>query len=250
MTGDYHTHTIFSHGKGTIEDNVKVAYEKGLQEIAITDHGFRHGLYGVMRKEVPVMLRQIDKLKEAYPIRILFGVEANLISRNGDIDLKKEDEEKLDILLMGFHKCVYAKSLKDRFCFFIPNFFGQIFGYSKKRIEKNTQAYLKAIEKQNIDVIVHLGYGMKVDAVKVAQYCKEHNVYLELNGKRILFSKEEMQKIIQTKVKFIINSDAHSPHRVGESPLGITYALKYQIPLSQIANLDQIPTFKNHRKKI
>ena len=39
MTFDYHTHTIFSHGKGTIADNVEAARSKGLKGIAITDHG-------------------------------------------------------------------------------------------------------------------------------------------------------------------------------------------------------------------
>ena len=32
---DWHTHTVYSHGKGTIEDNVKVAIEKNLTSIAI-----------------------------------------------------------------------------------------------------------------------------------------------------------------------------------------------------------------------
>ena len=34
MTFDYHTHTTFSHGKGSIEDNVKVAISKGLKALA------------------------------------------------------------------------------------------------------------------------------------------------------------------------------------------------------------------------
>lgn len=41
ILGDYHTHTVFSHGHGSIEDNVKAAIKMGLKEIAITDHGFR-----------------------------------------------------------------------------------------------------------------------------------------------------------------------------------------------------------------
>ncbi|MDD4211180.1 MAG: PHP domain-containing protein [Clostridia bacterium] len=243
---DYHTHTIYSHGTGKIEDNARVASEKGLKEIAITDHGFNHQLYNVMRKDIPLMRRQIEELKDKYNVKILLGVEANLISSEGDIDVEHKDEEKLDIILMGFHKRVFAKRLKDRFGFFIPNFFAKIFGYSKKRIDINTQAYLKAIEKNNIDIITHLGYGMEVDAVKIAKSCKEHNVYLELNGKRILFKECEMQKIIDTGVTFIISSDAHRPSRVGECPLGISYVLKYNIPIEQIANINKITAFKKH----
>ena len=47
MIYDHHTHTVYSHGKGTIEDNVRVASEKGLSSIAITDHGPGHLTYGI-----------------------------------------------------------------------------------------------------------------------------------------------------------------------------------------------------------
>ena len=36
---DLHTHTIYSHGKGTIEENAQAAKEKGLEGIAITGKG-------------------------------------------------------------------------------------------------------------------------------------------------------------------------------------------------------------------
>ena len=42
MYGDYHTHTTYTHGKGSIEDNVKCAIAKGLKEIAISEHSFSH----------------------------------------------------------------------------------------------------------------------------------------------------------------------------------------------------------------
>ena len=55
MLFDYHTHTTFSHGKGSIEDNVKEAVKKGLKAIAITDHGPGHMTYGIKREDVPVI---------------------------------------------------------------------------------------------------------------------------------------------------------------------------------------------------
>ena len=42
MRWDHHTHTIYSHGKGKVIDNVREALSKGLDSIAISDHGPGH----------------------------------------------------------------------------------------------------------------------------------------------------------------------------------------------------------------
>ena len=47
ILADYHTHTVYSHGKGSIEDNVKVAISKGIKKIGISDHGYKNVAYGV-----------------------------------------------------------------------------------------------------------------------------------------------------------------------------------------------------------
>ena len=62
MYGDYHTHTTYTHGKGSIEDNVKCAIAKGLKEIAISEHSFSHMAYGVKRKTIPIMRAEIEEL--------------------------------------------------------------------------------------------------------------------------------------------------------------------------------------------
>ena len=85
---DLHTHTTFSHGKGSIEDNVKVAIEKGLKAIAITDHGPGHLTYGIKREAIPIMRKQIDLLSKKYPeIKIYLGVEANIIDNGNYLDV-------------------------------------------------------------------------------------------------------------------------------------------------------------------
>ena len=50
LTGDYHTHTKFSHGKGTIYDNALMAKKIGLKEIGISDHGFSHPAFGLRKR--------------------------------------------------------------------------------------------------------------------------------------------------------------------------------------------------------
>jgi len=52
LTADYHTHTPYSHGKGTVMENAARAKELGLKQIGITDHGFSHLAFGLMRLSV------------------------------------------------------------------------------------------------------------------------------------------------------------------------------------------------------
>ena len=118
LYGDYHTHSIYSrnhHGKGTVLENASVAADKGLKQIAITDHGFNHEFFGIRRKNIPSLQEDILNAKEITGVDILLGVEANLISLDGDVDVREEDYEFLDIFLMGYHKMVHTSSMKDRF---------------------------------------------------------------------------------------------------------------------------------------
>ena len=248
LFGDYHTHTKYSakgHGKGSILENASVAFNKGLKQIAITDHGFEHKLFGVKRKDIPMIKEDILNAKEVTGVDILLGVEANLTSMNGDIDIRDEDYEFLDVLLMGFHAMGKPASFKDKFQLFYPNIFSGAFVPSKERLSRNTTAYLKALDKYPIDVITHLNYNYPVDTLAVARLAKQKGTFVELNGKRINMSERDIITMAEEGVKFIVNSDAHSPDRVGECNNGINLIFKLGIPLSQVVNIDKIPKFKN-----
>ena len=121
LFGDYHTHTQYSHGKGTILDNAKVAESKGLKEIAITDHGFGHQLYGVKRQDVENILRDIKKAEKETGVNILYGVEGNFVDRQGNIDVTADDYSKMDILLVGHHNFVRSTRFSDKFPMFYRN---------------------------------------------------------------------------------------------------------------------------------
>ena len=94
---DYHTHSVFSHGTGTIEENVIIAKQKGLKEIAITDHGFEHFAFAVKRKNLKKMREECNRLSEKYGIKVLLGIEANLLDKTGKIDIKEDDKKYLDM---------------------------------------------------------------------------------------------------------------------------------------------------------
>lgn len=250
LFGDYHTHTIYSrhnHGKGTVLDNAKVAQSKGLKEIAITDHGFGHTLYGVRRQDVDNVLHDIKKAEKETGVKILFGVEGNFVDRQGNIDVTADDYAKMDLLLVGHHNFVHANNFSDKFPMFYRNMLSGIWAPSKKLIENNTAIYLRAFEKNKIDVITHLNYGMKVDTMEIARAAKQVGTFIELNGKRILFTDDEMVQMAEEGVKFIIDSDAHTPDAVGECNRGLNLIRRLEIPLDQVVNVNKFPIFHKGR---
>jgi len=240
--GDYHTHTPYSHGKGTVLDNAMVAKNKGLKEIAITDHGFTHKTFGVKRSDIENIKIDIEKAKNATGVNILFGIEENFISLDGKIGVTEKDLEFLNIVNVGYHKLAKAETKKDFFGLFLPN---NLKWYTKRQIDKNTICVLKAIETQPINIITHLGVGMPVNVGEVARLAKQKGVFIELNGKRISFTPADMEALMKYDTDFILNSDAHTPEKVGDVRNGMSYVLKYHIPEKNIVNLNKRPDFKN-----
>lgn len=241
ILGDYHTHTTYTHGKSTIEENVRQAEKLGLKEIAITEHSYK-GFNHIRKGDIDKIANEINAIRDKYNVKILMGIEANLMSRNGDIDITDEELEKLDIVVLGYHKAS-KYSLKEWFKFGMPNMFRR--KATKKQIEINTQAYLKSMDKHRVNILAHLGYaGCTVDCVRLAEECVKRGIYIELNGKRINFTKEDIDGMIATGVKFIINSDAHKVTAVGKNHRAFNLIEKYNIPRAQIANLDKLPIFK------
>jgi len=174
ILGDYHTHTVFSHGKDEIIDNVVAAKNAGLKEVAISDHGLGHIAFGLRRKEIAEMRRQIDEAQQQNPeVKVLFGIEANLRSFDGSLDMTPEEDGYFDIVLAGFHKFIWPKNFKETFTYVIGSMWRNKFGYSQQALQKHTDAYIRAIKSGRIDVITHLNYGVKTDVKQVAQAAKD-----------------------------------------------------------------------------
>ena len=91
LTGDYHTHTPYSHGKNSVLENALAAKHAGLSEIAITDHGFNHLLYGIKRSALADMRAEVEEAKKLTGLNVLMGMESNLISLDGRTDMKMSD---------------------------------------------------------------------------------------------------------------------------------------------------------------
>jgi len=241
LLGDYHTHTPYSHGTSSIKENVAQAEILGLKEIAITEHaykGYNHMNPGDLQK----IKAEIDEINKQSSVRVLWGVEANLMSLDGDIDISDEELKDLDLVILGFHKQSKVK-ISQFFKFVLPNLIRK--KPTKAQIKRNTEAYIKAMDKHRVSILAHLGYGgCVVDYVRLAKEAKKRNIYIELNGKRINFSVEQFKAMADTGVKFVINSDAHDMLSVGKNHRAFNMLEKSGVSLEQIANIDKLPKFK------
>lgn len=243
VKGDYHTHTIYSHGEGTILENAQYAKKRGLSEIAITDHAFGHSFYAIKRKDLSQIRTDIDEAQAKTGIKIYFGVEANFTTTQGDIDISGEDLKIFDVLLVGHHRFVKS-SLKNKFAYFLPNIILGKYAPSCVK-EKNTALTIKAMEKYPIDILVHMNYQAPVDVRQIAKKAKETKTIFELNENKIkFFSPADFDILIEEKVKLIINSDAHKLDEIGKFHSVLEAIEKYKIPKRQIVNWNKVPKFK------
>lgn len=241
ITADYHTHTIYSHGTGTIKDNVEAAIKKGLKEIAICDHGPGHYMYGAKKEKLFEMRKEIDMLNEEYKdrgIKILLGVEANIIGYDGEIDVDNDVIEILDILLVGFHYGVLFNSITDFLFMNVINPVSKVIPlFRDSIIERNTNAVIKAIERYPINMVTHPGDKVRLNIKKLAEVASKKGVVLEINEKHNQLSVENLKIALGTNVNFCISSDAHKPEDVGDVGEAIERVKKANIPVNRIINL-------------
>lgn len=238
---DYHTHTLYSHGKGTIESNVEAARRKGLAEVAITDHGPGHFLYGVSPKGLLRMRDEVDRLNDKYrDIRILLGVEANIVSVDGTIDLEEDIINSLDILLIGYHFGALPAGLKNGYHIHAKNMASRFFkGLGPAVRELNTMALVRAIERYPVKIITHPGAKADIDTAALAKAAARKGVALEINASHRYMTVEYVRIAKEHGASFVVSSDAHRPDRVGEFGNALNVALKAGITSDDIINADE-----------
>jgi len=220
FVADLHTHTISSgHAYSTVLENVRAAADKGLEMIAITDHGpsmpgAPHPYYFGNLKVLP---------KELFGVRILKGVEANIIDREGTLDLPTDRLALLDIVLAGLHN--------------VCSPFGSI--------EENTKMMINAIKNPWVDVIVHPGNpDFLIDAEAVVQAAVTYDVALEINNSSLkvsrVGSKPYCEKILglakEYGAKIMVGTDSHFSLAIGDFTEALALLEQYQIAPSSVMN--------------
>jgi len=230
---DTHCHTVSSgHSYSTITEIAETASEKGLKLIAMTDHGPAmpggpHIFHIGNQRVIP------DYIKG---VRVLKGVEANIVDFDGGLDLPEKYLKKLDIVIASLHDvCIEPGS-----------------------VEENTRALVSAMNNPYVDIIAHPGnpyYPIDID--RLIQCAWETGTLIEINNSSFTGSRKgsaENCKNIAAKAKekgvcLAAGSDCHICYDVGEFNIIEEIFNELDMPEELVINTDLLKLIDYLNKK-
>lgn len=193
-TVDTHLHTIASgHAYSTLHDYVAAAKEKHVTLMALTDHGpAMPGASNIWhlgnQKVIPDLIDGI---------RVLKGVEANIVDYSGEIDIREPYIRLMDIVIGSLHVPCLEPGTRSQ----------------------NTDAFVNAMASGNIDVTGHPGNPVfPIDIEAFVAAAKAYDVLIEINNSSFHVisrrgSRENCLEIARTAkrmgARVIMGSDAH-----------------------------------------
>lgn len=235
---DLHTHTVASgHAYNTIQEMVNAAKKKKLELYGITEHsvtmpGTCHEMYFSNLKNVR---------RDYEGIEVLFGVELNIISYDGEVDMSEELLREMDIVIASIHANI---------------------GYTSGTTEENTKAVIGAIKNPYIDIIGHPDDGrIPLDYEQVVKAAKEYHTLLEINNSSLsptgfrVNTRENDRTILELcqkyRVPVVIGSDAHADDVVGANERAVDLMEEIQFDTDLVMNyhVEQLKTYLNKYKQ-
>lgn len=236
--GDYHTHTLYSDGRASLEEMIIAAKAQGLQELGIADHGPRNIGTGVKNESIFLEIKEgLNKLQVNFPsLQLKVGAEADVLNLTGELDISKKVIKELDYLLAGLHPYIIPQGLQG-VEWILENQIMKVFPTLKERVKtNNTKALVEAIHNYDLWAITHPGLKMDVDAYEVARACISCDTLWEINAGHKFPSYEKVREVAGYGVDFIVNSDAHFPESVGCLEYGSWVLEKVGVPPEKIKN--------------
>ena len=235
INGDFHVHTEWSDGSGTIEEIVAKAEELGYSFVVISDHSQSAAYAGGLTPEKLVeQIKEIKRIGErTKKIRVLCGTEVD-IHADGSLDFSDELLEKLDIVIAAVHS-----------------------GFK----QKVTERLIAAARNPNVTIIAHptgriisQREGYQLDLEKVMKVCAETGTALEINSyyERLDLNDINARKAKEMGIKLAIGTDAHHPNQMHSMRLGLGVARRAWIEKKDLLNalsLEKILQLKGKKKQ-
>ena len=220
-----------------MEDNVREAFNRKLEFIAISDHGPGQLFYGINRNDIVNMRNDVERMNVKYPkMNVKLSVEANIIEGGSGLDVRPDEFEEFDFVIAGNHYGLFG-------CHCIRNWlWNKGFRRGEDKLRKiNTDMVIKALRENDIAILTHPGDKGPFDIKAIAQVCAETDTLMEINTWHGHMTVEEIRTAAKVEgVKFIISSDAHTPGRVGDYKEGLARAEEAGLDLDRIVIIEKI----------
>ena len=231
---------MHSHGTGTVEDNVLAALDRGLAAVGITDHGPAHIGIGIAELgSLSLIKAQTEQYTRELPIKVLAGVEANIVDVDGTLDVPAKDLSRLDIRLAGLHWQVRPRSWKGA---------GMLLGnvllrrrgtraYRRRLRNINTKATVEAVRRSDLDILTHPGLQADIDTAELARACAARGTAMEVSAGHQYVTPEYVNICLREGANMVLSSDAHRPDKVGDLDAAVRLVEAAGAPAERIVNV-------------
>jgi len=223
IRGDLHVHSTWSgDGRSSLEDMVAAAAARGLEYLAMTEHGEDLAINGLSREKVAAQAEVIADLAREYPdTTILHGSELN-IDRGGGLDYD-------DDYLLGFDWCVAS-----------------VHSHFDLPIAEQTARIIRVMENPAVNVIGHLTGryigkrpGIELDVDAVLEAAGETGTGIEINSH--LHRLDAPAEILRRAgdypdVVFVVSTDSHHTTELRNVEWGVRLARRGWVDKRRIAN--------------
>lgn len=224
IIADTHCHTVASsHAYSTIMENVAIAKKRNLYALGVTDHA--------VSMPSPPGTWYFQNLhavpKEIDGIKILRGVEANILNSKGELDLPRITDDFFDLTWI-------IASIHD-VCFFDNN-----------NIETCTETWLNICKNPVINVIGHSGTPeYKYNYEEVIPEFGRTGKLVEINNSSFRIRQKSYENCKQIallckkyEVPVILNSDAHFCTQIGNFTESLKLLEEINFPEELVINSD------------
>ena len=220
---DPHTHSLSSGHAGwsTITDLAKQASSVGLKALGLTDHA--PATFGSSRASYFRNLAYAPKKRCG--IEILYGVDLNILDKDGSVDLEDEILENLDYAIISMH---------------MPNI-------KPGTVEENTFAYVNAMKHPRVKIVGHpedVKYPVDFEALVIA--AKHYGIAIEINNSSLSPKgyrgdvRENVISILELCKKYrcsvVVSSDSHGTEHVGDFQYAIEIMKECNFPSDLVVN--------------
>jgi len=240
--GTLHCHTNWSDGVDSLENLVEAAHKEWhFSFIGICDHS-RSATYanGLDLDRLHAQRDAIKKLNRSLPIRILAGVECDILP-DGSLDYPDEVLEDLDVVVVSVHSHfqMSAAEMTKRICKAISHPCADILGHLTGRL-----------------LLMRDGYELDLDEILDA--AAANKTIIEINGDphRLDLDWRYCKAAKERGIRFAVNPDAHSIAGLSNIVYGLNTARKGWLTRHDIVNclqvdelLELLANGRSHRAK-